>query len=167
MLSAFISTLVVSSALVGILFGSKSYLDTKYVNVEKALAEKEESIKRYGTLEEDASTLEKRLKTAKEVINKKVYFSGALTQVWNSVPPQVYILEIEMEKDTTQRGKISGSAENKRQIAEFIEILEDTGIFEYVDLDSTERTVDPYLSVEKENFTLSFSINKKDLNENS
>ena len=167
MLSAFISTLVLSTILIGILFASQSYLNKKYTSAEKELIEKEKSIEKYGNLEQDATKLETRLKNAKEIIDKKVYFTKALAQIGSSVPPQMYILEIEAEKDTAERGKILGSAENKNQIAAFIEVLEDTGSFEYVDLDVTERTVDPFLGVVKENFTISFSINKKDIDEKS
>lgn len=167
MVRVFLGTLVMSSILAVTLYSSKNYLNSKGIKADKEIAEKEESIKKYGTLEEDAARLEKNLKNAKKIINEKVYFTKALAQIWSSVPPQVYLTTIEIEKDTSKRGIIHGSAENKNQIAIFMEALEDTESFEYVDLDVIEITDDPYLEVEKENFTINFIINEKDIDEKS
>lgn len=165
MLNVFIGILFISFSLVGVLVASRIYLNTKYEDAKNELKEKESSMEKYGTLEKDASDLDAKLKTARTVINKKILFSKAMSQIWESVPPKVYLMAVKMEENTLDRGEITGSAENKKEIANFIELLEDTEAFEYVDLENTAKTIDPFLSVEKENFTLSFTINLKDLNE--
>lgn len=162
-----LGTIFVSITMVGILVVGNAFLSIRYKAVVDELKEKEESVKDHGTLESDAAALNERLEAAKKVIDKKVFFSSALGQIWQSMPEQVYIQQIEMDTDTATRGKIIGSAENKSVIANFLLLLEDSDEFEYVDLEITQRTTDAFLGVEKENFTISFVLNLKELNEKS
>lgn len=142
----------------GILVASKYYLDTKLASVTKEVQGKEQSISKYGTLEKDAQKLESRIRSAKKVLDNKLYFSKALDETWKATPPKLYILTIILDKDSTSRGKITASAENKAEIALFIDSLNKSSIFEYVDLESSALTTDPVTKQARENFTISYSL---------
>lgn len=147
----------------GILVGSRYYLNTKLASVVKEVQGKEQSISKYGTLENDAQRLESRIKSAKKVLDNKIYFSKALNEVWKATPPKLYILTIDLDKDSTSRGKITGAAENKAEIALFIDALNKSSIFQYVDLESSTITIDSVSKQPKENFTVSYSLNQGEL----
>jgi len=166
-LNLFLSIVLLSSILFGILYTSNLYLNTRYKDAKNELAEKEQSIKKFGALEKNAKELEAKLESANKIIKQKVYISKGLNHIWYSVPPKVYLFGIKLENNASKRGEIIGSADNKKQIADFMEALEHTKAFEYVDIESTEREIDPFLKTERENFTLSFALKLKNLNEKS
>lgn len=146
-----------------ILIASKYYLSTKLASVVKEVHGKEQSISKYGSLENDAQKLESRIKSAKKVLDNKIYFSKALDEVWAATPPKLYILTMVLEKDSSSRGKITGSAENKTEIASFIDALNKSSIFQYVDLESSTVSVDPVSKKSMENFIVSYSLKQGEL----
>lgn len=158
LLNTFIAVLIIMIIFFAALFSSRIYLSGQIKTIDKEVFVKEQSISKYGTLEKDAKKMSDKIAAAKKLIDSKAYFSKILNQVWEATPSKVYVLEVSFEKENGKRGKLTGSAENKIELAKFVEGLEKTEAFEYVDIENSTISNDTYLQVPKENFALSFSI---------
>lgn len=146
---------------VTILFFSRAYLIKKQDEISRETTLKEQSLKRFGTLEDDAKKLDSRIDAARKIIQTKTYYTKALNRIWASTPDNIFLNEVTMEKDQTKRGKITGSAKDKSAMASFMDSLEKSDEIDFVDLESTSLAIDSFTNIEVESFVLTFSINEK------
>lgn len=165
LLNIFIGIILLIVLISAALFLGGVYLKTKLNLVNTEVEAKEQSITKYGTLEKDAKELNERLGAIKKIMSQRIYFSKALDQLWSSTPSQLFVLELDLEKDASKRGKIIGTAETKKDVADLVKSLEQKEAFEYVNIEDSTISLDDFLQRRIENFTLSFSLKTKSLNE--
>lgn len=134
------------------------YLGAKLANIETSTQQKELSIAGYGDLEKEAKNLNDRLTSYKKIDKEKVYWSKALSIIGENTPGNIYLTTIKANADNKTRGVITGNAENKLDIASFINSLKESGIFKGIDIEMVNVIADPFAARETNNFTINFSL---------
>src|SRR3989304_7544924 len=130
LLNVFVGIIFFILSISGAVFLGGVYLKTKLNLISTKVEAKEQSIIKYGTLERDAKKLNERLGAIKKIMAQRIYFSKALDQLRSSTPDKMFVLELDLGKDNTKRSKIIGAAETKKDVADFVQSLEQKDAFE-------------------------------------
>lgn len=141
-----------------------------YINSELSgyltdIAEKEQSVLKYGSLETDAKNLSERLVSIEKIDASSNTWSPVIAEIQEAMPSGAYLSSVEIDSETKTRNTIAGIASNKSVVAALRDSLEESDKFEYVDIESSNLVTDPNSGKEVENFVISFSLSAEALNE--
>jgi Tfp pilus assembly protein PilN len=124
------------------------------------LAKKEEEIKKYGILEQEAKNIADRLNTIKQIQSNTFVWSGTIDEIMTVVPTGVSLKSVKIDSVNKNRNQITGDANTKTEVASLRDSLEKSNKFQYVDIEASTTIKDPAKNREYENFTISFSLEK-------
>jgi Tfp pilus assembly protein PilN len=159
-MSAFWKVLVLFIAYLVIAGGFYYYFSLKEKDVSQNLAAKEEEIKKYGTLEEEAKKISERLGIIKKIEDNSYSWSGIIDEIMKVVPSGVSLKSVKIDSSSKSRNQISGEATSKTLVASLRDSLDKSDKFAYVDIETSTTVQDPAKGKEFENFTISFSLEK-------
>lgn len=124
------------------------------------LGAKEESIKKFGTIEEKSKKIAERLETIKQIEENASHWSNVISEIQNVIPGGIYLNSVKMDGDSKNRGQISGFAQSKQDVATLRDAMDKSNKFQYVDIESSSTSKDPIKKRDVESFTISFSLEK-------
>jgi len=158
--SAFLSLIVLGVVFALFIYLGYEFLRTKISKMDKEIQVKEESIKAFGNVEEEALNLKGRLDAHREIQKERVYWSKAIEEIAANVPPRLYLTNIKAMNEEKTRGRIMGNAEDKIAIASLIGSLKENGMLQYIDIENVMIMEDPFVKGrDTNNFTISFTLN--------
>lgn len=146
--------------LLGVLTADYFYLNSRLSAASSNLTQKEESLKKYGELENKAKKLSDRITDIKEIIKNTNVWSGTINEITKIMPDGVFLTSVKMDSNAKVRASVSGKATSKKEVAALRDAMEQSGKFEYVDIETSNTSFDTTLNKDLETFTLSFSLTK-------
>jgi Tfp pilus assembly protein PilN len=150
---------------VGVAVAAWFYLDYSGRNVNEQLAQKEEAIAKFGTLENKAKKSAEKISSVKKIENSLNHWGGIVAEIQQVMPSGTYLSKVSLDSNGKVRADMTGFARTKENIASLRDALEKSKYFEYVDIDSAATQSDPRNGTEIETFTVSFSLEKGALDE--
>lgn len=133
------------------------------MNLKKTSEEltvKEEEIKKYGILEEEAKNIADRLNTIKQIQSNSNVWPGVIDEIMKIIPGGISLKSVKIDSVVKNRNQITGDANSKTEVASLRDSLEKSKKFQYVDIEASTTVKDPAGNKEYENFTISFSLEK-------
>jgi Tfp pilus assembly protein PilN len=164
--SYLIKTLLILSLTVILSMVLLIYFQKTEIRLEEEVAVKQEEINRMGNFEGEAKLLSGRLDTITQIIKKDTnYWSNTLEEITKVMPNGVYLTSLSLSPDAATRNRITGFAASKNVVAALRSSMDNSEIFEFVDIESSVRTEDSETKKEAENFVITFSLAKGVLND--
>lgn len=150
---------------VAISVGCWFYLDYSSGDLDETMAAKEESISKYGTLENKAKNAADKISSVKKIEGNLNHWQGLIAEIQSVMPSGAYLSKVSIYSDGKNRAEMTGFAKTKENIATLRDALEKSKYFEFVDIDSAATQSNPRDGAEIETFNISFSLEKGALDE--
>lgn len=130
------------------------FLKNKINILQKNIKKEEESLKPFGTLEEDAKKLKKKLDSIKKIEENYPFWTIFFDEIGIKMPNNIILSEIIASKEENERVEIKGSAQTKQSIAIFRKTLEESEKFENIDIETISK------GEQEEVFTIKLSLKR-------
>jgi Tfp pilus assembly protein PilN len=140
--------------------GQLWYFNNKLNEANQSLAQKEQSIKKYVDVENKSKKISERINTIGQIMDNSNNWSKVLEEIQTIMPSGVTLSNIKIDSSGKTRNTITGYALSKKEVAALREAMDNSGKFEYVDIESSSTESNPNLGREVENFTITFALTK-------
>jgi Tfp pilus assembly protein PilN len=147
----------------GTVAGSWYYFSMILKTDQNELRAKQAENEKYGAIIEKSKSLSQKITTIKKIDSSTNKWSGVVMEIQKVMPSGAYLVSVKIDSDSRVRAQISGYAASKQIVASLRDSLEKSPKFQYVDIDSSKTESDTTTKTDKENFTLSFSLEKEAL----
>ena len=132
--------LVLSIAVIGVVY----YIVYTNLNIaEEGKIVAEAQLASWDTVEEDATDFSARLSLIDKLQDSEINWQNIFTELANSTPANVKLASYDFNKNSTTRVSLTGYAVTSSDVGSFRELLAQSELFEYVDIESMVAATDP------------------------